>query len=67
MDNKYIKKMLSEMDKDLSKHGMSRREMMKLAGISGAGMLMGTTGLSAAEEEKIVKSNAKGKIVIVGG
>jgi len=66
MDNKYINKMLSEMDKDLSKHGMSRREMMKLAGISGAGMLMGTTGLSA-EEEKVVKSDAKGKIVIVGG
>jgi len=67
MDTKYINKMLSEMDKDLSKHGMSRREMMKLAGISGAGMLMGATGLNAAEEEKIVKSNAKGKIVIVGG
>ena len=67
MENKYINKMLSEMDKDLSKHGMSRREMMKLAGISGAGMLMGATGLNAAEEEKIVKSDAKGKIVIVGG
>jgi len=67
MDNTYIDKMLSEMDKDLSKHGVTRREMMKMAGITGAGMLMGTTGLSAAEEEKIVKSNAKGKIVIVGG
>jgi len=67
MDNTYIDKMLSEMDKDLSKHGISRREMMKLAGISGAGMLMGATGLNAAEEEKVVKSNAKGKIVIVGG
>ncbi|RUM67191.1 MAG: NAD(P)/FAD-dependent oxidoreductase [Sulfurospirillum sp.] len=67
MDKKYIKKMLSEMDKDLSKHGINRREMMKLAGITGAGMFMGATGLNAAEEEKVVKNNAKGKIVIVGG
>jgi len=66
MDNQYIDKMLLEMDKDLSKHGMSRREALKLAGLSGAGLFMGTTTASA-EEEKIVKSNAKGKIVIVGG
>jgi len=68
MDNKYIEKMLSKMDEDLSKQGMSRREAMKLAGLSGAGIFMGTaTSVSASEEEKIVKSNAKGKIVIVGG
>ena len=68
MDNKYIDKMFSEMDKDLKKQGISRRDAMKLAGISGAGMFMGAaTGASAAEEEKIVKTDAKGKIVIVGG
>lgn len=67
MDNKYIEKMLSKMDKDLSEHGMSRREAMKMAGISGAGLFMGGTTSVSAEEEKIVKSNAKGKIVIVGG
>jgi len=66
MDKQYIDKMLLEMDKDLSKHGMSRRDALKLAGLSGAGLLMGTTTASA-EEEEIVKSNAKGKIVIVGG
>ena len=67
MDKKYIEKMLSKMDEDLSKQGMSRREVMKLAGLSSAGLFMGATSASAAEEEKIVKSNAKGKIVIVGG
>jgi sulfide:quinone oxidoreductase len=67
MDNKYLEKMLSKMDKDLSEHGMSRREAMKLAGISGAGLFMGGATSASAEEEKIVKSNAKGKIVIVGG
>jgi len=67
MDNKYIEKMLSKMDEDLSKQGMTRREVMKLAGISGAGLFMGTTTSISADEEKIVKSNAKGKIVIVGG
>jgi sulfide:quinone oxidoreductase len=67
MDNKYIEKMLSKMDKDLSEHGMSRREAMKIAGISGAGLFMGGATSASAEEEKIVKSNAKGKIVIVGG
>jgi len=36
MDNKYIDNMLSEMDKDLSKSGLSRRDAMKLAGISSA-------------------------------
>ncbi|WP_415407020.1 NAD(P)/FAD-dependent oxidoreductase [Sulfurovum sp. CS9] len=68
MDKKYIEKMLSKMDEDLSKQGMSRRDAMKLAGLSGAGIFMGTaTSASAAEEEKVAKSDAKGKIVIVGG
>ena len=66
MDKQYIDKMLVEMDKDLAKKGMSRRDVMKLAGLTGAGVLMGTTTANA-EEEKIVKSDAKAKIVIVGG
>jgi sulfide:quinone oxidoreductase len=62
MDNKYIEKMLSKMDEDLSKQGMSRRDAMKMAGITGAGMFMGgATSAAAAEEEKVVKSNAKGR------
>ena len=68
MDKKYIEKMLSKMDEELSSQGMSRRDAMKLAGISGAGLFMGgATSASADEEKKVAKSDAKGKIVIVGG
>jgi sulfide:quinone oxidoreductase len=59
--------MLSKMDKDLSSHGISRRHAMKMAGLSGAGIFMGGATSASAEEEKIVKSDAKAKIVIVGG
>ncbi len=68
MDNKYLNKMLSQMDKDLSSKGMSRRDAMKLAGISSATLLMGgATNAQASTEEKTTTSKAKGKIVIVGG
>jgi len=68
MDKKYIEKMLSKMDEDLISKGISRREAMKLAGLSGAGLFMGsTTSANAEDEKKVVKTNAKGKIVIVGG
>ena len=69
MDHKYLNKMLSEMDKDLASKGMSRRDAMKLAGLSGAGMLMGATNAQASEEAEAPKASsvAKGKIVIVGG
>jgi sulfide:quinone oxidoreductase len=40
---------------------------MKMAGLSSAGMFMGATTGASAEEEKIVKNDAKAKIVIVGG
>ena len=59
MDNKYIDSMLSKMDKDLSVHGISRRQAMKMAGVSGAGLFMGATSTASAEEEKTVKSDAK--------
>ena len=36
MDHKYLNKMLSEMDKDLASKGMTRRDAMKLAGLTGA-------------------------------
>ena len=68
MDKKYFEKMLSQMDKDLSDRGMSRRDAMKLAGLTGVGAFMASTGsASAAEDEKVTTSDAKGKIVIVGG
>jgi sulfide:quinone oxidoreductase len=68
MDYKYINNMLAEMDKDLSSKGLSRRDAMKIAGISSASFLMGgATSAQAAEEEAAPASEAKGKIVIIGG
>ena len=70
MDHKYINSMLSQMDKELAAKGMNRRDAMKLLGISGAGMFMGATNASAAEEMKEMKEAKSGvdaKIVIVGG
>ena len=61
--------MLSKMDKDLATKGMSRREAMKLAGISGATFIMGGTSLEAMEKDQkeITKSGVNGRILIVGG
>jgi len=69
MDYKYLNNMLSEMDKDLSSKGMSRRDAMKLAGISGAGLFMGASDVSAMEKDQkeLTKSGIDAKIVIVGG
>ena len=68
MDKEYIDNMLEKMDEELSVKGISRREAFKMAGISGAGLFLGAASSASAEEdEKIVKSDAKGKIVIVGG
>ncbi|WP_031347948.1 NAD(P)/FAD-dependent oxidoreductase [Sulfurimonas hongkongensis] len=69
MDYKYINNMLSKMDKDLSSKGMTRRDAMKLAGISGASFMLGGTSLEALEKEQkpISKSGVDAKIVIVGG
>jgi len=69
MDYKYLNKMLSEMDKDLSAKGMSRRDAMKLAGISGASLIMGASDVQAMEKDQkeIEKSGVDAKILIVGG
>ena len=69
MDYKYLNKMLAEMDKDLSSKGMSRRDAMKLAGISGAGLLMSVSDAQAMEKDQkeLVKSGVDAKVVIVGG
>ena len=68
MDNKYIKDMLSQMDKELASKGLSRRDAMKLAGLSSAGFLMGGTNAQAAtEEEVITKHESNDRILIIGG
>ena len=67
MDKKYLDKMFAEMDKDLASKGMNRRDAMKLAGFTSAGFLMGGASTANASEEEIIKTDAKGRILIIGG
>jgi len=51
-------------DAHLKEQGISRRDAMKILGLGGATMMMGS---GAATEAKAASSSAKGKILIVGG
>lgn len=63
LDKKMMKESLELVDAHFKKEGISRRDALKLFGTGGAAALMatGTTGCTGAS------SNAKGKILIVGG
>lgn len=63
--NKELKDSLDILDKELKKQGISRRDALKLAGLSSAAFLMNPSEADAATTAKA--SEAKGKIVIVGG
>ncbi|MDD3025266.1 NAD(P)/FAD-dependent oxidoreductase [Aliarcobacter skirrowii] len=65
MRNKEFEKAFEVIDSELKKAGISRREAFKLAGLGGAAFLAGGTQASAATVASA--SEAKGKIVIVGG
>ena len=65
MDKKYMDTMLVEMDKDLKKQGLSRRDALKLAGITGTAFMLTGTGAEAVTRAEA--SNAKGKVLIIGG
>lgn len=61
-----LKKALDILDTELKKKGISRREAFKLAGLGSASFLMGNT--TEAEAATVASaSEAKGKILIVGG
>jgi sulfide:quinone oxidoreductase len=61
-----MKKMVEMVESELKKQGISRRDAMKMAAVgSSAFLLGGTTEASAATEARA--SDAKGKILIVGG
>lgn len=65
MQNQNIEELCEKLDAELKARGISRRDALKLAGITGmATMLANPTTASAAT--KANASNAKGKIVIVG-
>jgi len=65
IENRDVQKDLEQLDTILKEQGISRRDAMKMMGLSSAAMLAGTTTLEAADEKSV--STAKGKILIVGG
>ena len=65
MKNDEMKKALEVVNSELKKAGISRRDAFKLAGLSGAAFLAGGTEVKASTVAKA--SEAKGKILIIGG
>ncbi len=65
MDQNEIKKMNEIVSEELLKHGVSRRDALKMAAVGSAAFLTTGTDANAATEARA--SDAKGKILIVGG
>jgi len=65
MQDRSIENFNEAFEAELKRHGLSRRDAIKLAGLSGAAFMLNPTESKAAS--KAHASNAKGKIVIVGG
>ncbi len=65
MQNNELKKALEIVDAQLKEKGISRRDALKVLGLSSATFLVGNTELEAATTAKA--SVAKGKILIIGG
>lgn len=64
MSKNELEQALEIIDNEVKKVGISRRDALKLAGLSSAAALMGTTQAQATEAKA---SEAKGKILIIGG
>lgn len=65
MDNRNLKKDLEHIDSILKEKGISRRDAMKMLGLSTAGLAVGSTSLDATTT--LNASDAKGEVLIVGG
>ena len=65
IENRDVQKDLEQVDSILKEQGISRRDAMKMVGLSGATLMCGHSQVNASTE--INTSNAKGKIVIIGG
>ena len=65
-NNEELKKALDVLDIELKKRGISRRDAFKLAGLGSASFLLGN-GSEAEAATPAQASDAKGKILIVGG
>jgi len=66
MISEDIDQVCRELDKELNKRGISRRDALKLAGVGTASFLLNPSEASAATKA-VASSDVKGKIVIVGG
>jgi sulfide:quinone oxidoreductase len=64
MDKKEFDALTEVLDAELKRQGLSRRDALKLAGLSSAAFLLNPTESAAAT--KAVASSATGKILIVG-
>jgi len=66
MEQKDLKKMVDAVESELKRHGISRRDAMKMAAVGSSAFLLGSgTEAEAATEARA--SSAKGKILIIGG
>ena len=63
MDKKLFKENLEQIDSYLKQEGISRRDAMKMLGLGGTALMMGSGVATQAK----ASSTAKGKILIVGG
>lgn len=60
-----VDQLCAELDKELTKRGLSRRDALKLAGIGTASFMLNPSELAA--ETELQAADIKAKIVIVGG
>lgn len=65
IENRDVQKDLEQLDSLLKEQGISRRDAMKIMGLGGATFVLGTTQAQASTQDN--SSQAKGKIVIIGG
>jgi sulfide:quinone oxidoreductase len=65
MEKKHLNEIADLIHEDLKRQGISRRDALKMAGIGGAAFMLNPSEASAATS--LEASNAKGKILIVGG
>jgi sulfide:quinone oxidoreductase len=65
MEKKQLNEIADLIQEDLKRQGISRRDALKMAGIGGAAFMLNPSEAEAAT--KLEASNAKGKILIVGG
>jgi sulfide:quinone oxidoreductase len=66
MIEENVDQLCKQLDQELNKRGISRRDALKLAGVGTASFLLNPSEASAATKA-IASSDVKGKIVIVGG